>query len=279
MRRHIHIITLSSQRLPRHYVLARMAAVWQAQGIQVTAGPISRLEADVGILHVDATTVPADCLPANPLGRPLLNAGARDISKRRISGNLLSPHADHAGPVIVKTNANCFGARETRRLSRFSPKRLRKELAGTLPWQLVRELPHGDYPVLDSLQAVPDWVWRREDLVVERFLPEIEHGEFVLRSWLFLGDQDYVVKVYCPDPIVKAARASRHVQLDSVPESLRARRAQLDMDYGKFDYVEVGGEAILLDANTTPASSRRDAPGPGLLGVAAGILPYLEALP
>lgn len=275
--RHVHIITLSERQLPRNYVLSLLAESWRAQGISVTVGPIGRLEADVGILHVDATTVPAGCLPANPLGRPILNAGALDISKRRISGNLLARNSDHAGPVIVKTNANCFGTRESKQLSRFSPKRLRKRLAKILPWQWVRELPRGTYPILDSLPEVPDWVWQREDLVVERFLPEIENGEFVLRSWLFLGDQDYVVKVYCPEPIVKAGRASHHEPLDSVPQSLRARRAQLGMDYGKFDYVMIGGEAVLLDANTTPASSADGSPSSRLMHVAAGILPYADA--
>jgi hypothetical protein len=39
-----------------------------------------------------------------------------------------------------------------------------------------------------------------------------------------------------------------------VPEALRAERARLGFDYGKFDFVVVDGEAVLLDANRTPSA-------------------------
>lgn len=275
--RHIHIITLQDGKLSRNYVLGQMAECWQTQGIKVTAGPTERLHADIGILHVDTTRVPAGCLPDNPLGRPILNARVLDISKRRISDNILSRDSDYAGPVVIKTDANCFGTREAKQLSFWNPRRLRRKLTKILPWQAAGELPRSVYPILDGIAEVPDWVWRREDLVVERFLPEVEDGEYVLRSWLFLGNQDYVVKVYCPDPIVKAHRASHHEYLDSVPDSLRARRAQLDIDFGKFDYVMVNGEAVLLDANKTPATTASDTPSENIVRVATGIMHFASA--
>lgn len=277
MIQHIHIITLADRKLSRNYVLGQIAETWQKQGIKVTTGPTDRLEADIGILHVDATQVPGSCLPANPSGRPILNAKVLDISKRRISHNILDRDSAYTGPVIIKTDANCFGTREAKQQPFWSPRRLRRKLAKILPWQLARELPRAVYPTLDSLADVPDWVWQRKDLVVERFLPEIENGEYVLRSWLFLGDQDYVVKVYCPEPIVKAGRSSHHEYLDSVPESLRVRRAQLGMDFGKFDYVMVKGEAVLLDANSTPATVATDSPSGNILRVASGIMHFADA--
>lgn len=275
--RHIHIITLQGDKLSRNYVLGHLAECWQRQGTKVTVGPSERLQADIGILHVDTTWVPAGCLPDNPLGRPILNARVLDISKRRISDNILSRDSDYSGPVVIKTDANCFGTREAKQLPFWNPRRLRRKLTKVLPWQAAGELPRSVYPILDGIAEVPDWVWRREDLVVERFLPEVENGEYVLRSWLFLGNRDYVVKVYCPDPIVKAHRASHHEYLDSVPDSLRARRAQLGIDFGKFDYVMVGGEAVLLDVNKTPATTATDTPSENIVRVATGIMHFASA--
>lgn len=268
---HVHIITLSDNDLRRCYLLSQLVECWQEQGIKVTVGQIEHLEADIGILHVDRTRVPASCLPANPLGRPILNARALDISKRHISTNILSPDTDYAGQVIVKTDANYFGLLEFSQLPFWSMKRLRQKLEKKLGWRTARELPLGDYPVLNCMTEVPRWVWRRNDLVVERFLPEIENGEYVLRLWLFLGDKEYSVKMYSPKPIVKAANISRYEYLDSVPDSLRTVRAELAMDYGKFDYVMVNGEAILLDANKTPTVSKKGAPSENMLRLASGL--------
>lgn len=252
-------------------MLGQMAEIWEAQGMKVTVGPTRRLEADLGILHVDATLVPADSLPENPWDRPILNAKALDISKRTISDNILTREARHEGQVIIKTDANCFGTREFKQLPAWSPRRLRRRLTRLLPWQMAGELPRSVYPVLGCLAEVPEWVWGRQDLVVERFLPEMENGEYVLRSWLFLGDQDHVVKVYCPEPVVKAGKASHYEYLEGVPDSLRARRKQLGMDFGKFDYVMVDGEAVLLDANKTPATAAAESPSANILRVAEGI--------
>lgn len=271
---HVHIVTEDAGVLPRRSLVGHWASDWVARGARVTVGPTARLDADIGIMHVDLTTVPPDRIPENPLGRPLLNAGALDISKRRVSRNLLERDAEYEGQVIVKTDANCFGSREFASLSRFDSRRVRRKLAKYLSWRFVGELPAGTYPVLPNLQEVPEWVWRRSDLVVERFMPEIEDGAYVLRSWLFFGDRDYVVKLYGSDPIVKAGHVVRHEILDDVPESLRELRAGMGMDLGKFDYVEVGGRAVLIDANKTPtAASER--PREALMAVGDALFGYL----
>jgi hypothetical protein len=41
-----------------------------------------------------------------------------------------------------------------------------------------------DYPVCKRIRDVPAWVWVRDDLVVERFVPEKEGDEYALRVWL-----------------------------------------------------------------------------------------------
>lgn len=249
---HIQIITAADESFRPSYMVARLADMWREKGYRVTVGPAEILEADIGVVHVDRTEVPASLIPANPHRRPLLNAAITDISKRAISNRLLDPGSDYRGEVIVKTNANAFGARELRELSKLNPARVGRRLTRWLPWQLVRQLPKQSYPILPSARHVPGWVWRRDDLVVERFLPERVGRQFALRVWLFFGDREYGVRMFSDSGIVKAKNITHYEYLDRVPESLRRERRRLGMDFGKFDYVVVDGEAILLDVNKTP---------------------------
>lgn len=251
---HVHVITSPGETLDPRHVLSLLIACWRESGHRVTVGPVRRLEADLGIMHVDRTWVAREWVPDNPGRYPLLNAGVLDISKRRISRQLLRRDSDYAGPVIIKTDANCFGNRERARDSRWRLQALRYRLARRGYWRWMRQLPPGDYPVYDNLQTVPAWIWRRAGLVAERFLPEIENGEYVLRVWMFIGAREYGVRLFSRHPVVKAGRITRHEYIHEVPQQLRDIRAQLGIDYGKFDYVMVGGEPILLDANKTPVA-------------------------
>lgn len=88
--------------------------------------------------------------------------------------------------------------------------------------------------------------------MVERFLPEMVGSQFALRVWLFFGEREYSVRMFSDSQIVKAKNISHYEYLDRVPDSLRRERQRLGMDFGKFDYVEVNGEVILLDVNKTP---------------------------
>ena len=276
MIKHIHIITSTNQELSCGYVISQMAEYWQSEGVIVTTGPSLSTDADIGILHVDSTLVAEKYLSENLSACPILNSKLLDISKRRISKRLLDENSAYSGPVIIKTDANCFGKREFKQLSKWSFKRLRQKLTKKIPWQIMRELPWNNYPILKSKADVPDWVWKRKDLVVEQFLPEIENGEYVLRVWLFLGDMDYVLKMVSSEPVVKAGNIIRREVLQTVPEALRAIRAEMEIDFGKFDYVEVDGEVILLDVNKTPTTSSRGAPSENLIRVARGIMHYGE---
>jgi hypothetical protein len=249
----IRIITAPGEKpRGRHFVM-RLAKLWEEEdGHRVTVGPAREVSGDVALLHVDLTRVPESAIPPNPSGTPLLNAAVRDISKRVVSRNLVQPGDSYRGPVIVKTDANYFGGPEEKG-TRRSP--LRRMLEHAPSWRLAGTLPRRRYPVLPAKDAVPSWVWRRRDLVVERFLPEIEEGLYVLRSWMFFGREDHAVKLYGSAPVVKARRMVKFEYLREVPDSLRLERERLGFDFGKFDYVERGGEAILLDANKTPTVS------------------------
>jgi hypothetical protein len=74
-----------------------------------------------------------------------------------------------------------------------------------------------------------------------------------MRAWVFCGDQERCSRYVAKEPIVKAGKAVSRSMVP-VPDALRATRARLGFDYGKFDFVEVGGKAILLDANRTPSA-------------------------
>jgi hypothetical protein len=83
MSAHLHIATLPDEELRPAYLIGQLAGLWREQGHRITVGPTARLEADVGMVHIDRTRVSARCVPANPDRRPLLNESVLDISKRR----------------------------------------------------------------------------------------------------------------------------------------------------------------------------------------------------
>ena len=112
--------------------------------------------------------------------------------------------------------------------------------------------------------------------MVERFQPEIENGNYVLRVWLFLGDKDYNIKMYSREPIVKAGNIIGREIVESVPDALRKIRTTLGIDFGKFDYVMVDGEAVLFDVNKTPTTTAKEQPSENLMRVATGILNFCE---
>ncbi|MGB0498453.1 MAG: hypothetical protein ACPGID_08945 [Rubricella sp.] len=235
-----------------NYVLSALAAFWTANGIgRVSVGRDYRDTADLCILHHDLTTLePAD-LPAPPEGVPVVNANCHDISKTRVSTLSLSAGEDWDGPVIVKTVLNHFGGPERRRAARSRLGRLVRSL-GARAWQHTRILPRSSYPVLPGIAAVPDWVWRDERLIVERFMPERDGDLYCLRGWLCFGDRGYGYRLFATDPMVKTGTMVRHEYLFEPPPEVAEWRGRFAVDFAKFDYVEHDGRAILLDVNKTP---------------------------
>ncbi len=276
---HLQIITSPGERLRRNHLISHLVEIWKGEGIHISVGPTPRLEADLGILHVDRTLVAPALLPENPDGHPILNSAILDISKRRISNHILGPESGFDGSVIIKTDANAGGGPERSELSPLNWRRLRRRFTKALSWRVTRELPWGGYPVLDRLDDVPEWVWQRKDLVVEKFQPEMDGRDYVLRVWLFFGSKEYGARLVGNHPVVKAGRVIRYEYTETVPDSIREARKRLGLDFGKFDYVMVNGEAILLDVNktptvvTTPGKSNRN-----LIHLASGLREYLETV-
>ncbi len=243
-----------------HYLLHPLIKCWQNQGIEcVLLRGTSRTEpADALFLHVDLTVLPDAYLKFAARYPLVINGQVRDISKRQISTHLITRADPWSGPVIVKTDRN-FGGRKERGLARRNPLyRLVDSLRGQLPWVWQTHLKPSCYPIFASSQEVPAKVWRNRQLVVEKLLPEREGPHYCLRQWVFLGDREMSQRTVAGGPIVKAGNILRREQGIAIPESLRRLRRAMGFDYGKFDFVEIDGEAVLLDANRTPSFNAAD---------------------
>ncbi len=204
--------------------------------------------ADAALLHVDATRVPKDYLALARRYPVAINFGARDISKRRIGKGIVNRGDPWTGPVIVKTDLNCFGQAEVTANARAAI------MGRPTPYAATPRLNH--YPILNSLSEVPDAVWKDHGLVVQRFLPERDPEGYALRVWIFAGGRERCTRHVSPDPIVKGDRVVSRRPVD-VPPEIRAERQRLGFDFGKFDFVVHDGEPILLDANKTPSMAAR----------------------
>jgi hypothetical protein len=237
------------------YLLREVAETWRENGwrISVLHGPQGKIAADLAILHVNMTTVPKDYIEYLAQFRIVLNGRVADISKRRISTNLVRLGDDYNGPVIVKANRNCGGEHEANLLAATTPfHRYELALRRRLPWGLRPYLKSSDYKVFSAANEVPHIVWLNPDLVVERFLSEMREGFYCLRMWKFLGDREINSLCYSKHPVVKSSNIVRRELVSDVPEELRQIRRAMGFDFGKFDYAIVDGQVVLYDTNWTP---------------------------
>ncbi len=255
----IDIIVSSNRDLRPFHHIRFLTEIWQNSGHQVrTVQAFSDEEpADVGFLHIDLTHIDAGVVEWGHRYATLINQFPTDISKRRISTNLVSHSDKYEGPVIIKTDLNRGGKpefyREKRRLFSDPAELIRRELARRGAWRFARTLPPNDYPVMDRKSDVPDWVWSKPEFVVEKFLPERQDGLYVSRIWVFLGDQEYGRVEMGESPTGRGARAVRKMWCDEIPDSIRAFRSSLKMDYGKIDWAMGVDGPEVFDANRTPS--------------------------
>ena len=227
------------------YFMREIAEVWRERGhrISVMHGPGRRaIAADVAVLHVDLTVVPAEYLAFLRQYTVVINGRVADISKRVISRNILTEADGYDGPVIVKTDRNYGGIMEAQLAARTKSR-------GGPGFSCEPK----DYAVYRSARDVPAGTWRNPDLVVEKFLAEQREGCYCLRTWVFMGNRETNSLSFARQPIVKSDAVIRREPVAEVPDELREMRKSLGFDFGKFDYAIVEGRAILYDANRTPA--------------------------
>jgi hypothetical protein len=252
----IHIVTMKPDGLGGSYLIAKLAWHWARAGHRITVGPIDTLDPalDLAVLHVDRTRVYPGLVPANPAARPFLNGRVLDITKRSFSTARVVRGDDWDGAVIVKSNLNYYGNLEWGGRPHGFLEEKRRALARS-HWRLARMLPPSTYPVLPNVSAVPGWVWRDPELIVERFLPEREGDLYCLRGWVFFGARGYTFRLFSTQKVVKVTSIVRHEFLGEPPAELVEFRRLHGWDFGKFDYVEVDGRPVLLDINKTPTIS------------------------
>jgi len=272
MKNSIRIITSKPETLMENYVIARLMSHWQGWGHTVTVGPTKILDADIGIMHIDLTRVDPACVPEILQQQSLLNRQVLDISKNRFSTLQLFRESVWDGPVIVKSNLNYFGAPEKKLHKEGFFERKRRKLARK-SWRFARMLPVNEYPVLPDISAVPAWVWKHKDMIVERFLPERDGDLYSIRGWLFFGDRGYAYRLFSKSPVVKAGTITHFEILDTVPPELESFRRAHGFDFGKFDYVEVEGRPVVIDMNKTPTTVAKP-DSPRLLDLAEGIYSF-----
>ena len=244
-------IVILEHELQRHlrlpYMVYSLAERWRRAGheVRVHHGVAAPPPGDLAIVNVDLTVIPEAYRELAARYPRVVNGRVTDVSKSRVSADLLDRYSDWIGPVIVKTEANYGGKPEAllRSIAR------RDGAACDIPEGPVAQ----SYPIYESLRQVPDAVWRTPGLVVERFLPERDAGgQYFSRHWVFLGDRDRSIRLRSRVPIIKSGDAIGREEVP-VPEEMRAWRERLGFDFGKFDYVRHGERFVLLDVNRTPS--------------------------
>jgi hypothetical protein len=233
----------------RDFLLRSLAAHWLDAGhdIILVEGLGDWPDADVAIMHIDLSVVPAAYSAAAQRYPVVVNGAAIDVRKRLVSRNLVARNDGWTGPVIIKTDLNYSGIPEKHAAERFR----RDGKPADLPAAVVSTTR--PYPILNSASEVSAEVWDNPGLVVERFLPEQDAHGYWARAWVFFGDRERCTRYRGTHPIVKSATVVAHEPVP-VPDELRAERERLGFDFGKFDFVVRDGKAILFDANRTPSA-------------------------
>ena len=218
------------------------AEVWREEGHRVVHlyGTAEFVPADLLIVHVDLSVVPAEYLEFARRYPRALNAGVRDIRKATFSTLRVTRADGYRGTVIVKSNLNYAGVPE--RVLRAPTAPRGRFVAGMRSPQ--------DYRIFETAAAVPEDVWNDPEVIVERFAPEMDSGLYVTRAMVFLGDRVTCAKFCGPHPVVNTATSTRMDRVEPHPDML-ALRVAMGFDYGKFDYVLRDGRPVLLDANKT----------------------------
>lgn len=272
----IHIVDTADKPLESSdYMIAKLASVWANSGHIISNGPIQTINSDVAILHIDRTIVPQELIPQNPFNKLFLNKTVKDISKRSFSSLRLQQDDKWDGPVIIKSNFNCFGKQERKDQKQTLRDKIRRKIAKIISWKMAQMLPPYEYPVLNSLNNVPRWVWSSSDLIVERFMAERDGDHYCVRGWIFFGDRGYTYRLFSRNPVVKAGNLEKYEFLGEPPVDLVKFRHSNNFDFGKFDFVQVDGRSILLDINKTPTLNAGKN-SPRVRELAEGLYDFLE---
>ncbi|NJK91565.1 MAG: hypothetical protein HC904_06920 [Blastochloris sp.] len=246
------------ERQEEFYLLNLMRVHWENWGCQLldVEGLGGWPEADGVFLHVDLSQLPSNYQKQAERYHFHWNAGALDICKRRVCGNLVEPGDGYDGPVVLKTNLNHAGLPENmqrRRLkqSRESSgwRRLLSLAGGSLGGKEEKQITKKDYRIYGHMREVPAEFLHNDAWVLQTYCVE-PYGteEHALREYYFLGEVEYLRMEKSPDPLFTSGELVEG-RAGPVHPALRKLRQTLGLDYGKIDYVMRQGEPFIFDAN------------------------------
>ncbi len=86
--------------------------------------------------------------------------------------------------------------------------------------------------------------------MVEKFVPERQEGHYVIRNYKFLGNRHNTLIFFSKTPFIREHALVKISPIETEP-ALRDFRANLQLDYGKIDYIVVDGKPVVLDINKT----------------------------
>jgi hypothetical protein len=223
------------------YAVHHLAELWRSEGLEVEYlyGVDRFVPADVVIVHVDLSVVPAEYIDFARRYPVAVNGELNDIRKSSYSTLRLIRDSDHAGEVIAKSNLNYAGVPE------------RVLGLGSGPSEFPAPT---DYRVYRSVAEVPPHLFEDDRVIVERFMPEYEDGRYHVRTLEFVGDRHTSLRLASDHHVVGDATEVSHEQVDP-PAELFALRKRMRLDYGKFDYVVHGSTVSVLDVNKTVGAS------------------------
>src|SRR5450631_2391260 len=234
-------------RLAIRYMAHEFIPAWERAGHRVLVhrglGPPPA--GDIALLHVDLTVVPESYLALARRYPRVLNGATRDIRKSRYSECLLRRGDPWPGRVLIKTEAN-HGGHIDDALRRMAL----QDGSGT---DLAPQAVMDSYYLCRSMRDVPDAIWTTAGVIVEKFIPEEDELGNHIRHWTFFGAEERSNRYRARVPLIRIADTI-HREPVPVPDEMRALRARLGFDYGKFDYVKHEGRYYLLDANRTPGA-------------------------
>jgi hypothetical protein len=247
------------------YQIGTLARFWMADGhrVHVLFGTSRFIAADIVIVHVDLSVVPESYMEFARRYPIALNARLRDIRKSAFATNLLKQGDSYAGPAIVKADLNFrgipeFQRGETQRAPEDGP-------------------PYHIYP---DARRVPPQLFGREDLVVQKFEPEMDGKLYCVRYMAVMGSYVQCMRLRSTQPVVNGETCLPDFESVEPHPDILAARERHGLDYGKIDYVVVDGRAILFDLNKTVGVGNMST-DPAMLALrqqrARGLYSYFEA--
>ena len=263
----IAILFHEQDRRTESYIVDRLAQYWREDGHEVVYlfGTGTYVPADLVLVHVNLSIVPEEYVAFASRYPIVLNGEVRDIRKSVIGANLVTRHDSWMGPVIVKSDLNFGGAPERALMLAAPDKRSRvRRAARRVAARLTGRMEIDDwttYRVFGRAADVPSSIFKRHDVVVERFLPECENGLFHLRVFQALGDRWTCTRLASPEPVFKASMSVRAEAIEPSSEVDTWRR-RFRLDYGKLDYLVHDGRPVLIDVNKTTGASPSMADAP-----------------